>query len=281
MIRLIVSGDDFGLHPSINSGIEQAHRDGILTSASLVANGEFFDDAVEVIQRNPGLGVGLHINFIEERPLAPAGLIPNLLEQSGSLRKDHLKLAFDVLRGRVKPLELQTELQAQIDRCRSANVKLTHVDSHRHLHMLPPVFSAIKPVLKQNGITRMRYLNPPLRDLFDSQLVKAGTGAFFKLQKAVCGSAFKVPDFFVGFFQSGGVNSQVLKSMLARLKRGTYEIGMHPAQSDEQLRLRYGGWDDYFDYKFSWQTELAALIDSTIREAAKSMQVQLISYESL
>ena len=151
---LIVHGDDFGLSAAVNRGIWRAWREGILTAASLVANGPALVEAC-ALATGSGLALGLHLNLTCGRPLLPAEQVPSLTDAEGNLPG---KRAFwgRALRGRLSAGELTAEIDAQFGRLAALGVKAGHLDSHHHVHLLPAVAAAAAPVMKEWGVRAVR-----------------------------------------------------------------------------------------------------------------------------
>lgn len=129
-MRLIVNGDDFGFSPGQNLGILKAHREGILTSTTALANGEYLEEGLQEACRYPGLGIGVHLTVDLGRPVLSPLAVPSLVDERGRFRKhpEHLKIEID-------PGELLLEWTAQIERIKSLGVNPTHLDGHHHLHL--------------------------------------------------------------------------------------------------------------------------------------------------
>ncbi|WP_255462341.1 ChbG/HpnK family deacetylase [Granulicella sp. WH15] len=155
--RLIINADDFGLTSGINRAVLELHRAGAVTSATLMATGPAFDEAAAIARANPALGVGCHLVFTDGTPVSPPASIPSLLGPDGkTFRPSTLAFAKAVLRGQVQPSELALEAQAQIQRLQSAEVVVTHIDTHKHTHLFPLVAAAIFPVAQSCGIASAR-----------------------------------------------------------------------------------------------------------------------------
>ena len=146
MKRLIVNADDFGLTRGVTQGILDAHREGIVTSTTLMANGAAFDFAVAASRQAPALGVGVHLNLSEGIPVSPAGTIPTLVDERGRLHLKPGELLKGLLKGRVDLDEVETELRRQITKILDAGVPATHLDGHKHVHVLPGVAEIFRKI---------------------------------------------------------------------------------------------------------------------------------------
>src|SRR2546425_3360383 len=128
MKRLIVNADDFGFTRGVNRAVVRAFKTGIVTSTTIMANGEAFDDAVKLALANPGLGVGCHLAVVGGLPVAPPADVSSLVDNGGVLPRGLSRVVFKLARGSVPTEKLTREFRAQIERVVQAGIKLTHVD---------------------------------------------------------------------------------------------------------------------------------------------------------
>jgi len=159
-----VNADDLGLSSAINAGIIQAHVSGIVTSTSIVASGQAFDEGVELARLHPDLGVGVHLTLVEEN--AVASNVPALAPR-GVLPQTYGELVKKVVTGRIRLLDIEREFRAQIERCLLAGLKPTHLDSHQHTHALPLIFPIAIRMASEYAIPGIRIPRgiPACRDL--------------------------------------------------------------------------------------------------------------------
>jgi len=156
VIAVILSGDDFGLAPSLNEGIIRAHLEGCLTSASFCANGPAAEAAAEAARRCPDLEIGLHLTLVEERPASPPDSIPSLVDADGRFLPSGLAFARKWLAGAIDPDAVRRELRAQLDRTLQLGLRPTHLDSHDHIHVLPGLLELVVDEMRAAGLTRLR-----------------------------------------------------------------------------------------------------------------------------
>src|SRR5580700_2334828 len=135
--QLIVNADDFGFTPDVNQGIVEAHRRGILTATTLMANGAAFDDAVRLARENPSLDVGCHLVLVQGQSIA---------DPSRELPLSIAELARVLLRGKLPVYE---ELLAQVRKIVRAGIRPSHIDTHKHTHLLPPVLEAVTRIARE------------------------------------------------------------------------------------------------------------------------------------
>src|SRR5262245_60514883 len=139
MKELIVNADDFGLTQQVNRGILDAHHDGIVTSTTLLANGGSFDEAVSMSRQAPQLGVGVHLNLSEGNPVSRASEIPSLVDSRGALHLTPGRLWAGIVKRKVSLSDVERELLAQVRKVIRAGISPTHLDGHKHVHVLPGV----------------------------------------------------------------------------------------------------------------------------------------------
>src|SRR3981081_4060039 len=160
MRRLIVNADDFGFTSGVNRAIVEAHSRGIVTSATLMANGTAFAEAAQLATTVPGMGVGCHVVLIDGRPVLGAKQV-STLTNGGSARifRDGLKtFAARAIAGRLNAEEIETEAAAQIRKIQAAGIPISHVDTHKHTHLFP---SVLRPLLRAASACGVRALRNP------------------------------------------------------------------------------------------------------------------------
>jgi len=177
MKRLIVNADDFGFTRGVNIGIVRGFKAGIVTSATIMANGDAFEEAVELTRANPGLGIGCHLAIIGGSPIAPASEVPSLVDRAGALPSTLTKLVMKLARDSITSDQIAREFRAQVERVKRAGINITHFDTHKHSHTHPKVMEALAQVAGEFGITRVRN---PFERLFSGRLGSQLTWAYWK-----------------------------------------------------------------------------------------------------
>ncbi len=249
MKQLIVNADDFGLTAGVTEGILDAHWHGVVTSATLMANGAAFELAVAGSRRAPALGVGVHLNLSEGRPVVPASRIPTLVDDRGLFHLKPGPLLRALLRGRIDLNDVATELRAQISRAARAGISLTHLDGHKHVHVLPGIDNVVIRLAQEFAIPSVRCPlegSPGWVPAFDAirrgasilkqYLVGREVSMFarrFRQKLDVAGLAY--PADFYGLSYTGFLNSQFVHELLVRLPEGTSELMCHPGYPDAEL----------------------------------------------
>ncbi len=154
--NLIVNADDLGWTAGVNRGIAEAHRNGIVTSASLLANGQAFAEGVALARDAGGLGLGVHLNLNDGPPVAPGESVPSLVNDAGEFEGGADGLLLKIATRGLSVREVELEWNAQISKVRDAGIEPTHLDGHKHVHMLPGLFEIALRLAKRHGIGAIR-----------------------------------------------------------------------------------------------------------------------------
>jgi hopanoid biosynthesis associated protein HpnK len=253
--RLIVTADDFGASPEVNDAVERAHRDGILTAASLMVAGDAAADAVARARTLPTLGVGLHVVLVEGRPVLPADRIPALVDGTGNFRIDMARAGITIFASPAARRQLATEIEAQFAAFAATGLPLDHVNAHKHFHLHPTIAGTIVKIGQRYGMRAARAPIEPRRLL--RQVDGTDTGprietVWARLVRARLRRAgMLVPDQVFGLAWSGAMTADRVRGILERLPDGLTEIYTHPATG------AYPGSAPAYDYR----GELAALTD--------------------
>ena len=274
MKRLIINADDFGLSEGVNRGILECFKKGALTSATLMVNTDGFADAARIIRDEP-LPTGLHLNVVRGRPISPPEKVPSLVDKSGMF----LTLAAFSMRvffGRISAEELKAEFRAQAGRALDSGVKITHFDSHRHVHLMPFVMEAAISVCRELGINRVRtarVLNAPGRRksvkefLLDRSSRMSGA-------RVLKGTPVLTNDYFSDpLSRSGAEGMKELDRFLNALPDGVVEVGCHPGYN--------GGIALEGESSYDREHDMAVLKEPAFREMLIRHGIRPISYRDL
>jgi hopanoid biosynthesis associated protein HpnK len=286
MKELILNADDFGLTKGVNEGVIRAHREGILTSATLMATGPAFDDAVLRARANPALGIGCHLVLTGGFAVAPREEIPSLVDANGRLPKSLGVLVTRVSSGRIRTKDIERELRAQIEKIRRAGIEPTHLDTHKHTHAHPRVMNVLGRLARELGITRIRKPVEDLRDSWKSMRGEAASPMQLLASAAVraVSSRFTAisrkyglhsPDHFLGLVVTGRMGTDVLCRLIDTLPEGRTEIMVHPGICDAELRATGSRLQQ------QRQMELESLLAPEARRSVERLHVRLISYREL
>ena len=261
MKQLIVNADDFGFTRGVNEGILQAHREGILTATTLMATGDAFDHAVQLARQTPTLDVGCHLVLVGS-PGLPATVAQ--LIQAIALRR--------IVVGEV--------LVGQVRRILDAGIRPTHLDTHKHTHLLPAVLNEVARIAQMFGI-------PWVRRPFDSPLIAVAVGmrkrlvnrglhfARRRFERVLTDHCCRMTDHFAGFQITGEYDAGSFSRLISILPEGTTEFMCHPGLCTAELR------GAPTRLKESREAELRALISDEARSAIEKAEVKLVSYRDV
>ena len=287
MKNLIVNADDLGWTEGVNRGILQAFHGGIVTSTSLLANGPAFADGVKAAKAAPGLGVGVHLNLSDGAPVADPESVMSLLNDEAQFADGPKSLLLKrTLHGLVLD-EVEEEWDAQIQKVRDAGIRPTHLDGHKHVHMLPGLFEIALRLAKRHGIEAIRVSleESSLRSALASGsqhrggvVMKQGIQARgLKLlargaREHAARAGIVTADYFCGIAQTGELTIEGVMQLLKSLPEGTTELMCHPGYLDAALEK------SATRLQASRQRELEILTDSQIRNLVASEGIRLIDY---
>jgi predicted glycoside hydrolase/deacetylase ChbG (UPF0249 family) len=238
--RLIVTADDVGLHPGMTAGTIRAHREGIVTACSIVANGTAFYDAVKQLQDVPSLEVGVHLTLVEERSLTGMRLPRSYVE---------------FIRDMKDRVAIERELRAQIERVLASGIRVTHLNGHQHVHMWPSVFLIVSQLADEYGIGYVRRV----RD-------RGGRGGIMRRLSIAALNALGAGGSTIGVMEAGHLTADRIIKLLGHV-RGTTELVTHPGIDV----------DAYPHWHYDWNGETEALCDPRLRKAIADRGVELVA----
>jgi chitin disaccharide deacetylase len=290
MRQLVVNADDFGLTAGVTRGILDAHREGIVTSTTLMANGAAFDMAVAASRQASTLGVGVHLNLSEGVPVSPPFKIPTLVDHRGRLYLTPGRLLERILARLVNLGEVETELRAQISRIVQSGVSPTHLDGHKHVHVLPGVADIVIRLAREFSIPSVRCpVEDPPRFLnsvgakpsshariLKQYLVGRGVSTFARrLRRKLDEVGLHYPAHFYGLSQTGFLNTRRIQEVLARLPEGASELMCHPGYPDRELA------NTGTRLLVQREVEIFALCSPRIQRLVAGSGIRLVNYEAL
>ena len=287
--NLIVAADDFGLTNRVNEAIAIACRDGIVTTASLMVNTPGFESAVDIARRAPKLDVGLHLNLTQGSPVANPSSVSSLAGSRGFRYSHPVKLAAAVLTRKVSGAELEREIRAQIERALDSELWITHIDGHKHVHVIPAVFRILCRVAPEYGILAIRSpreRTPRLASMLArnqqsrAQILKQF--AFGRLISAASAASQRnsangliAPKRFYGIMQTGFLDLAAFADVVHDLNEGFHELMCHPGFVDDQLNATPTR------LLTQRERELELLTSNDVRDLLQQNGVALISYRDL
>ncbi len=283
MRRLIINADDFGLTSGVNRGILESHRNGVVTSSTLMACGARFDQAVELARQAPRLSVGCHVVLVDGSPTLSADQVSSLTVATGSpppFRESLISFACLAAAGRLDQGQIEQEVVAQIQKLQAVGITVSHLDSHKHTHMFPVVLRGMLRAAKDCGVRAIRNPFEPLvfarvggwKRQFQLRILQRYRAGF---REELSRAGMVTPDGCVGIAATGGLTLEAFQALIEKLPEGTWEFVSHPGYVDLELgevrtRLRA-----------SREKELAILTSEAAKESLQRAQIELISYRDL
>jgi chitin disaccharide deacetylase len=265
MKRLIINADDFGLAPGVNRAIVELQQAGALSSATLMATAPYFSPAVYMAFAQPSLAVGCHVVLVDGSPAKRPDEVPSLLDplNSSSFRTTVGGFLRDLVRGRIREQEIESEAIAQIQRIQSSGLTVSHIDSHKHVHAFPRVLAPLLRAARHCGVQCVRNPFEPVWSLRATRpasawrrtqvhAMRTQRGAFTRLTRE---HGMMTADGSIGLLATGTLDDSVLRSLLHAMPEGTWELVCHPGYQDaalEQARTRL---------RASRETERSALLE--------------------
>jgi chitin disaccharide deacetylase len=284
---VIVNADDFGWSPRVNAAVLRAHREGILTTASLMTAEASWEEAVAIARDTPSLGVGLHVATTFDRALLPPAEIPHLAGPTGKFERNPLKAGLKYAFSSAANEELGREMEAQFDRFAATGLPWDHVDGHQHFHMHPTVFAHLLRLCDKYGVHRMRVpreslvshlrgggdgLTPVAIGALVLQLLCRRNLRILRQRGSLGGKPIFVCDAVYGDFQSSNMTAAYTLRLLDRLQGTVTEIYFHPG-TDYARRLPAPQQTDAVR-----DVELAALLNADVKARAASLGLRLTTY---
>jgi predicted glycoside hydrolase/deacetylase ChbG (UPF0249 family) len=274
-IRLIVNADDFGYFNSVSKGILEGAREGVITATGIMANSPLFDQHIQWLNQVPQLDLGVHLNATQGQPLSET-LRHKLASLNGQFPTKYA-LVGALLSGKISISDIATEWRAQITRCIEAGITLQFLNSHEHLHMLPPLFKVIKELALEFNIPNIRYSKPEIKGQLNlngaiRNIIMLGLNLFNRRANP-SSHAIK----FIGMNESGNLTLDYFKAVFPSMKGGcNYELMCHPGYMDpleiiEPELLAY----------HHWEAELTLLQSNDFKQLCQTHGIALVKYSDL
>lgn len=288
--RLIVNADDFGLTSGVNRGVVEAHHNGIVTSSTLMANFPAFAEAAGIARVTPTLSVGCHVVLVDGPPVSSPEKVTSLLSRNGAaglLRQNLGSFALAGMQGKLHEKDVLTEIAAQIEKLRTAGVAISHVDTHKHTHIIPTIFKPLLAVARDFGVRAVRNPFGPVKSMAYAHLVRrpklwtrytqVGILRRFERQfrEEVRRYGMFTPDGSFGVVVTGALTQELFDAVIGCIPEGTWEFVCHPGYTDadlEKIKTRL---------RSSRDRELQILTSQASRNALERHGVKLISYKSI
>ena len=276
-VRLVVHADDLGVDPSITAGAIEAWRDGLVTSASVMPSATYWEDASEQLRRAEGLDLGVHLSLCEGRPVRPAGDVASLVRPDGRFYGSLRALLPRVGLGRIRPDQVELEWAAQIERVLAAGHRPTHLDGHKHLHLLPQLVEVLVRLARRYSIGVVRLSREPgpgpRRAMRETLRVLSD-----RLQPRLAAAGIESADRSLGLACAGACDSAQLSGLLARLGPGCTELIVHPGRHDPARAARMRADGLAWEARYAFAEELRALTQPGLAERLREAGVELHSW---
>lgn len=274
-LKKIFNADDFGISKGVNAAIVQAYNEGVLNSTSLMINQKYADEAVKLAEKMPDLEVGLHINLTNELPAADPRNIPLLVDNDGKLKNGFVSLLLlSVLHPKKLEKQVEIEVRAQINKYLKTGLKLEHLDSHRHVHMIPVIFGVIRKLQQEYSVPRVRvmnenalntiYQNKSKKYLFDGGAIK------YALLRFLCWlNGYKSEVYFYTILFTCKISSEQFENVKIPHGYKAVEIMIHPGRPDIDKKYPQDIWDN--NILSPWrEVELQTLLNKKVKDGIKA-----------
>ncbi|CAI3922129.1 Chitooligosaccharide deacetylase ChbG [Commensalibacter communis] len=241
--QVLISADDFGLSVEVNEAIEQAHRQGVLSTANLMIAGAAAEDAIQRAKRLPKLKVGLHLVVIEGPSVLPHSEIPLIVNSNNLFPSDQLRMGIDYFFKKPIQHQLRKEIRAQIQTFIDTGLVLDHIDVHKHMHLHPSVGKMLIEISKEFGVRNIRVPHEPVKTLMaiDNTTYKENIGNLLVqywtniLKYQLRHANMRYLDWCFGLSWCGHMKFDKISKLLHNLPKGRSEIFFHPSISHSGL----------------------------------------------
>ena len=275
MKSLIVAADDFGLAKSINQGIIKAYKEGIITSINYMPSGDDFRDALELAEDIDIKEIGAHLSLTETSPVTDPKLIPSLIAKDGRFYKGRADFVTRLFTGKISYQEVYLELRNQLEALGKTGLKISALNSHEHMHMLPSILNVFIRLAKEYDISFIRSLDTDMihKPMTFSKIYKLliinslGKSMRRSIKEAGVISA----DNFIGFLDSGKIDEDILADIIRNLKKGVTELICHPGFLSRQVLEK-------FKFYINCERELYALTSPNVKKLIKGTDIRFITY---
>ena len=270
---IVVNADDYGYYDCVSEGIVDAAHQGVVTAAGMFANSPFLERHLHWLKQCNSLDAGVHLNLTDRSPLTPE--LRDRLAASHGCFPGKFTISSWVLSGRIPMEEIVREFRAQIERCMQFGVHIKFLNSHEHIHMLPPVFRITQDLAAEYDIRHIRYAIPDTPGTFKSSALfrDVALGMLGRINR----KHLKIPVLpFLGMAVSGKMNLEYLKRTFSNLSPGVYELMCHPGacRNDDETEPGHRAYHD-------WKGELDALSSNRFLTLCKQENITLVGYRHL
>jgi len=281
--QLIVTADDFGLAPAVNRAVEEAHRRGILSAASLMVTAPAAADAIERARHLPRLGVGLHLVLVDGRPALPPEEIPDLVGPDGRFPTNVATAGINIFCRPRTRMQLEREIRAQLELFRNSGLVLDHVNAHHHFHVHPTIAATLVRLAPEYGIKAVRVPSErPIESwrVAGDRLVRRLAGWLAhspwvsSLRRRLDRAGIRFNDCVLGLSDTGDMRAERVARYLANLPEGVSELYVHAATD------RWSG-PEAWPQSYACRGEFEALVDEQVITTLQRIGVRPIAFAAL
>lgn len=236
--NLVITADDFGVSPGVNQAVINAYTKGGLTNASLMVTAIYFAEAIKLSRESaPGLKLGLHINLTGGKSVLPIKRIPHLVDIDGNFKYGPVGLLLQTIFNPHILNEIESEIEAQIQKLQLHNVQIEHIDGHHHMQMIPKIFPIVKRLADKHGIKRLRVVNESLVDTICKTrrinfLFNGGIARYLLLKTMYFFNNYKTTTYFFSILNSCRITPELVKNLNIPNGFKNIEIMLHPGNPD-------------------------------------------------
>ena len=277
----MINADDFGLYGGVNKAVSQAYAEGVLTSATVMANMPGADEAAAIAKETPGIGIGVHLNLTEGGPVSEDAAVKCLVDSQGQFAYSPFSLAMLSMAAPRIRRAIAVELAAQVQWVIDKGISPTHLDSHKHIHCFPSMFAMVCRLAERFGIGAVRFAyEPKALSMMPWPLSSKEGRRKAKLIRAMAGinrrqkASMLKNDVLLGVTHIGGIDANFFKAVTLYNSAATAEIMTHPGLPDgtdgEEARSMK-----------QRRVELEGLCDARTKEYFESAHIELVHYGNL
>ena len=245
--KFILNADDFGMSKAINQAVLEGYEHGLLKSVSLVANGEAFEEAINsIIPQCPDIGIGIHLNVFEGKSLCDD--VNQLTDSDKNFNNSYINLLIKAYNPKNKEFmeDIEREFRRQIEKIMS-KTKVSHIDSHVHIHSIPPIFNLVCKLAQEYGIKQIRtqfekfYIVPDVHKhltwKYPINIIKAILLGFFTLfnEATIHKYKLKTNDYLIGILYTSMMEALTISYGVLAVKNKdiTVEALIHPCRYED------------------------------------------------
>ena len=270
-LKKIFNADDFGMTPGVNQAIAKAYHEGILNSTSIMINLNFVQEALDLKKDMPNLNVGLHLNLTNQYALSVPQNIPLLADANGEFKNGFVNLfLLSIFHPKELARQVELETRAQIEKAIKLGIKLSHIDSHRHIHHIPVIFKVVKKLAEEYKIPRIRVMNENIFNTLKfnddkSYLHDGGLIKYLILRSMVIWNNYPTDTYFYSILYTCKLAKNRFKGIKIPEKYKAVEVGIHPAMPEVDREHMENVFDE--NVLSPWRTkELETLLDKKVAD---------------